>query len=639
MLQSIHDKAKGWVAYLIVGFIAVPFALFGISSYLGGSNTLVAATVNGEEIPVTEVQNIVLQQRQRMAQIFGGKLPPGFSADALKSQALEQVVSQVLLRQQAEENGYRASNQEVYDTISEIPAFQRNGQFDSQAYEQLLRSQRRNKSGFEAEIRSSLSNQQFPAAINKSAFIPVEDLKHFQRLQNQERDCEIYTLKKSDFIEQVSVTEDEIQKQYDQNQSSYMTKEKLKLSYVHLKQDDIARTISPDDDQLNAFYDENLSRYITPEQRKLAHILIKIDAEAVDQAKAEADAKDKAENLLKQIKDGSKSFEELATTESDDDLASKNNGEIGLIAKGDMGALFEKEAFALNKGDVTDVVKTEAGFEIIKLLDVTGAVQKSFDEVKDEVLELYRSEEAEKLFLDQSDKLQTLAFENESSLDEAADAVGAKVLTSDWIERGAIPNSDNVLTNEKVVSAAFSADVLEAGKNSEMIELDDASVVIIRLQDHQVPKQKPLSEVTDLIKNNLEDQKLRKILITKGESILQALKASNDWSSLGEINVNADKVEASKALKRNDTSLPPSIISKLFSMQKPAPASKTFDSTILPSGDYALIALTNVKEGDDKFDQSLQQSFTQMIASREQAAMLKALREQAEVELFPENIQ
>ena len=179
MLQNINDKAKGWVAYLIVGFIAIPFALFGISSYLGGSGSLVAAKVNGEEIPVQEVQNIVLQQRQRMSQIFGGKLPLGFNENMIKQQALEQVVNQTLLRQEAEKYGYRASNQEVYDTISSIPAFQKGGQFDRKTYDLLLQSQRRNKSGFEAEVRTSISNQQFSQAINKTAFIPVEQISLF----------------------------------------------------------------------------------------------------------------------------------------------------------------------------------------------------------------------------------------------------------------------------------------------------------------------------------------------------------------------------------------------------------------------------------------------------------------------------
>ncbi len=634
MLQNINDKAKGWVAYFIVGFIAIPFALFGIGSYLGGSGSLVAAKVNGEEIPVQEVQNIVLQQRQRMSQIFGGKLPPGFNESTIKQQALEQVVNQTLLRQEAEKYGYRASNQEVYDTISSIPAFQKGGQFDPKTYELLLQSQRRNKSGFEAEVRTSISNQQFPQTINKTAFIPVELISLYQRLQNQVRDAETYTLKKEDYLSQVDVSADEIKKQYDSNAANYMTADKVKLSYVLLEQAEIAKSVVIENDALQIFYENNQSRYTTPEQRRLAHILVKVD-EKQDEAKAE----EKIKGFYEQINSGSKTFEELASSASDDPLAAKNKGEIGLIARGDMGPLFEKEAFGLNKNELSKVVKTEAGFEIIKLLDVVDSKQKTFDEVKAEVEKLYRNEQAEKLFLEQSDKLQTLAFENESSLDGAADAIGAKVLSSDWIERGMVPDAKNVFTSPEIIAAAFSDDVLTAGRNSELIEIDSATVAVVRLQEHQTPKQKPLADVQDSIKSSLQNQKLRKLLIEKGELALKALRESGEWSALEVIGVSATQVESSSAIKRDNNKLSPSVVDKLFSMQKPGADKRSFDNVILPDGDYVLIALTGVKDGTSDIDSSLQKSFTQMLSTREQAAVLKSLREQAEVELFPENIQ
>jgi peptidyl-prolyl cis-trans isomerase D len=304
-----------------------------------------------------------------------------------------------------------------------------------------------------------------------------------------------------------------------------------------------------------------------------------------------------------------------------------------------MGPLFEKEAFGLNKNELSKVVKTEAGFEIIKLLDVVDSKQKTFDEVKAEVEKLYRNEQAEKLFLEQSDKLQTLAFENESSLDGAADAIGAKVLSSDWIERGMVPDAKNVFTSPEIIAAAFSDDVLTAGRNSELIEIDSATVAVVRLQEHQTPKQKPLADVQDSIKSSLQNQKLRKLLIEKGELALKALRESGEWSALEVIGVSATQVESSSAIKRDNNKLSPSVVDKLFSMQKPGADKRSFDNVILPDGDYVLIALTGVKDGTSDIDSSLQKSFTQMLSTREQAAVLKSLREQAEVELFPENIQ
>lgn len=637
MLQNIHDKAKGWVAYAIVGFIAIPFTLFGISSYLGSSGSLAAAVVNGEEIPAQQVQNSVLQQRQRLAQMFGGQLPPGFSDNTIKEQALEQIVNATLLRQEAEVGGYRASNQEIYDYLSENPQFQKDGVFDAATYEQVLTSQRRNKANYEAAVRDSISNQQFFQGVRNAAFLPTNELSRYQQLQNQTRSVETYTFKKSDFASEIKVTDEEIKTYYDSNLTNFKTAEKLKLSYVLLKQDDLAKNVEVNDEVLQASYDENADRYIDPEQRKLSHILIKIDDK--DGADAEKKAQVKAQTLYDQVKAGTSVFEDFAVNNSDDSVSAKNGGEIGMIVKGDMGPLFEKAAFALKKGEFSEVVQTEAGFEIIKLLAVVEAKQKTFDEVKAEIEKAYRRDEAEKLFLENSDKMQTLAFESEGSLDSVADAVGLKVESSDWIKRGAAPIPTGLLSSPKLLSTAFSDDVLKQGKNSELIEVGTSSVAVIRLQEHKLPEQKPQADVSDEIKVSLTDQKLRKLLIEKGEMALKAIQVSGEWVAVEAAGGSADKIEKSADLKRTDRKLAPVLVGKIFSMQKPQDSKKSFDNAILPEGDYVLIGLLDVKSGGTDLDTALQQRFTQSLSARESTALLKALRENAEVTLFPENIQ
>jgi len=637
MLQNIHDKAKGWVAYAIVGFIAIPFTLFGISSYLGNSGSLVAAIVNGEEIAAQEVQNSVLQQRQRLTQMFGGKLPPNFNDGIIKQQALEQIVNQTLLRQEAEAGGYRASNQEVYDRLASISAFQKEGRFDAKTYDRVLASQRRNKANFELDIRNEITNQQLSQGVSQSAFMPVSELARYQQLENQTRSAETYTFKKADFESTITVSADEIKNYFDSNAANYKTKERVKLSYILLKQEDLEKAVDANNDVLQAYYDENAERYIDPEQRKLAHILVKIDAKK-DGANADKKAKEKAQAFYDQIKSGAKTFEDLASNDSDDSFTAKKSGEIGLIVAGDMGPLFEKAAFALKKGDISEVVKAEAGYEIIKVLDVIASKQKTFDDVKAEIEKTYRRDEAEKTFLEYSDKLQTLAFENESSLDAAADSVGMKITTSDWIERGTLPTTKDI-ASPKILQAAFSDDVLAQGKNSELIELDASTVAVVRLQEHELPKPKTLADVSDEIQATLKNQKVRKLLIEKGEAALKAIQVSGSWSAVESVGGSADKIEKLVVVKRNDNKVAAIIVDKLFSMQKPEGDKKSFDSTILPEGDYVLIGLQEVNNGSTELDAELQKSFTQMLASRERTAMLKALRESAKVELFPENIQ
>jgi len=249
MLQNIHDKAKGWVAYAIVGFIAIPFALFGISSYLGGSGSLVAATVNGEEILADRIQSTVVSLRQR-----------GQNDPALKQKVLEAAVNDVILSQQAKENGFRASNQEVYDWISSNPEFQKEGKFDPATYELLLASSRRSKVDYENGIRTMLTNQQMTRSISESAFLPAAELERFQKLQNQTRSGETFTLKMSNFESQVNIDDAEVKAYYDANLAKFMTKEKVKLQAVTLNQADLEGKVELMADTLRAIYDDNLDR-------------------------------------------------------------------------------------------------------------------------------------------------------------------------------------------------------------------------------------------------------------------------------------------------------------------------------------------------------------------------------------------
>lgn len=643
MLQNINDRATGCLAIGVVVVIVLAFALTGVASYLGGSDSLVAATVNDEEISAQSVQNAVLQQRQRLGQMFGGKLPPNFSDDSLKTQALEQSVNQVLMRQLAKDNGFRASNQEIYDAIVEIPAFQKDGKFDSASYEQLLTSQRRNKAGFEAEIRDSISHQQFSNAISDAAFVTQAEAQRYKSLKDQKRSIETYTLKMDDFKSEIKTNEAEIKAYYDSKPADFKTEEQAKVSYVLLNESEIQKQVEVDDEKLTAFYDENKDQYKTQEQRKVAHILVKV-LEGGDIAKAEEEAQKKAESLYQQIKSGEKTFEELASNASDDEFSAKKSGDLGLISRGDMGPDFEKLAFSLKLADVSQATKTEAGFEIVKVNEIVEAKQKLFADVKADIEARYRKEEAEKVFLDQSDKLQALSFENDGSLDEAADAVGLTVLSSDWVKQSAMPNTQsdkkafNLEASPKVIKATFSGDVLTSGKNSDLLEIKKGVVAVIRLLEHKPASRKPMAEVLDEIKTQLVEQKTRKLVIEKGESMLTQLQKGG-WAVLASAGVSDDKLIKTAELARSDRKLPSQIVETAFSMQKPATDTSIFNNTILPNGDYVLIGLTSIINGKAELDDIERKGFNASMGTRERTAALKAIRARAKVELFLNNIQ
>ncbi|MGB0848657.1 MAG: SurA N-terminal domain-containing protein [Thiolinea sp.] len=623
MLQAIHDKAKGWVAYAIVGFISIPFVLFGINSYFEGGSSRPAAIVNGEEVDSRDVQNQILQLRQQF-----GRMAANLGDDQLKQMALDNVINRTLLRQKAEAEGYRASANEVANTISQY--FQKDGKFDSEQYQRFLTTQRRNQGEFENQVRDDLTQGHFQQAVSSTAFVPKTQAEYYQSLRQQKREIETFTLKAADFEKQIEIKDEQITDYYEKNKSRYMTEEKVKLAYIDIDQDALAEGIEASDEQLEAFYEENADNYVTPESRNVSHVLIEIKDGKEDEAKA------RAETLYKAIDSGERTFEDVAKNDSDDKVASEKEGELADVVAGDWGPEFEKAVFALEAGKVSEPVKTEAGFEILRVNNITESTQKTFAEAKDDVDENYRAIEAEKLYLDKTDQAQTVAFEQSGDLAPAAEAAGVKVQQTDWVTR---VKGEGVAENPKVLEAAFSEEVLNERKNSEPIELKDTQAVVVRVTEHEPAKQKALDEVKDEIVKTLTTQEARTMAAKKGEEVLAKLTETNDWSVLTEAGLGeASAVEKPGKIERVGSEVAQAIVSKAFGMTRPEAGKISWDSAVLPQGDYVFIAIKSVEDGAKEIDEAAGQLFNGSVSNRESGALLKALRERAEIELKPENL-
>lgn len=626
MLQSIHDKAKGWIAYVIVGLIIVPFALFGINQYFEGGGKRAAAVVNGEEIPVQEVQNALLQMKQQ----FGGQLPPGMD-EALKGSALESVINQALMRQKITEGGYRASNQEVADAITAIEVFQKDGKFDKATYENFLKMQRRDPVEFEFQVRNDLSQQQLRNAVQATAFLPKAEAEQYQALRNQQRELEVFTLKMADFQTQVQISDEQIAQYYEQNKASYMTDEKVQLAYLELNRDDLAAKVAVDEAALQTWFGDNAEHYAQPEEFVASHILVGVD----DPAK-EADAKKRIDALYADIQAGTRQFEDIARTDSDDKIAAEKGGLIGSVVAGDWGPEFEKAVFALKSGEMSAPVKTEAGYEIIRVNEIKPAQPKTLAEVREAAEKDYRNELAEKEFLDKGETLGRVAYEQDGDLAPAATEAGLTVQQTDWLSR---VQGEGIAASAKVREAAFDDDVLKSGKNSDLLELEDGKAVVIRVVNHEAAAQKPLDAVREDIRTVLLAQEARKLTAQKGEDLLKKLSDSQTWTTLSETGLGAESaVEKFGPVGRTDNKLPPEVLEKAFAMNHPAAGKSSWTGVAMGNGDYAVVALKSVKAGEANLNADAAAVFEQSVGSRELGAFLQDLRDSAEVVTHPENL-
>ena len=635
MLQVIRDRASGWIAYIIVILISIPFALWGIQEYLGGNDPLLAAEVNGNEIPLRAFNREYHQQRQYLQSIMGGQLPPQYSEPALKHSVINRMVRNELLRQEVEASGYHVGNKVLLKEISAIPAFSKDGKFDSVRYERLLQSQGRSKAEFEQGLRQQIRVAHFVDGLRQSAFLPNQSLADYRRLKNQERSLSYFVLTADSDKAAQGITQEEIENYYQTNQKSFRTPARVKLAYVELKEQALNEDMVVDENTLRDVYQDLADRYVNPEQRRARQIFLKFpNAEDPVDEKLVNETRAKAEELTAKLRQG-EDFAALAKVHSQDSLSATAGGDLGFMAKGDMDAQFEETLFSLEIDSISDPVKTKQGFHIIQLMEITPAEQKSFEEVRDQVELEYKQRAAESRFVEMTEQLLTVSYEQPDSLEPVSDSLGLAVKETDWITA---QGGDGIGAFNEVRSAAFSEEVLRQGKNSDLVELADGTVLVLRTLAHDAAKTKPLSEVKDEIKNLLAANKAREQARDDGRKALEQVRSGEAPEAV------ADQFGSQRAapafVRRDNTQIPRSIIQKAFTLTKPQPEKKVTDGVQLPSGDYAVVILDAVKEPTSQPDDQKSIDTQQFLnyGTREMEATLQVFQDAAEIRILRDNI-
>lgn len=555
MLQFIRDRAQGWIAWVIVGLIIIPFALWGLNEYVGGGTEIAAAEVNGQNISQRQLQETYYRQRQRLQEMFGDQLPEElFSESAMKQQLLQQLIEDELLLQSSFSSKMRIGDQQLVGLIRSIDAFKENSQFSNELYERVLRTQGMQPATFEYKVRRDLMLQQYKAGIQDSEFATAAETKLIADLNQQQRQIDYITVPVSNFESSISISDEEVISYYEANQSRFRTPEMVKVSYIELKQKEIASEIDVDETLLKERYESQIINYKTPEERRARHILITDDDDA--KAKQDADA------LLAKLKSGD-SFEELAKSLSQDPGSAAQGGDLGFFGLGLMDPAFENAAYKLKIGELSPVVKSEFGYHIIKLEEIRGGETKSFADVKSEILAEVQQESSEQRFYDQAESLANLTYEQPDTLQVAAEQLNLAIQNSSFFGQS---GGQGIAKNSKFSQAAFSEDVLQRGNNSEVIELSKTHFVVLRLDEHQPEGVKPLDSVNTVINNMLLKEKAEADAKAYASTLLENIKGGEQVSSLAE----QEKLKWSEAtIKRDSKDVDPVIVSAAFKMAHP----------------------------------------------------------------------
>lgn len=640
MLTTFRAHAKGWIAWVFVILVTVPFAFWGISQYRSLVTTDYVAKVNGEKIMPDALQRAYQQAYQQQQSKLGDKFNPTPAQEkALKNQTLQQLIENALLRQQASKDRLVTSDAAVREQIRNLPAFQANGHFDFQQYRAVLSSNGLTVPQFEGRVKSELVLQQLQLGIEQSAFPTLKEVESVVGLMKEQRRVTWFVLPLDQFKQSAAPNDAAVRKYYQSHQEEFSTPATLTISYVRLDRKTLESKVSASEADLQNYYDSHQTRYGIPPARKAGEILIKPDGgSAADWARAHA----KAEDLLAQVKrsdDPVKTFAALARKDSDDPISRRNGGSIGYVGRGQMAKALDRALFGIAKtGGLAGPVRTGRGWVLIQLLGERAGQMRPFNAVKDQVASDYKASQAKELYYQLGDKLANDAYEHPDSLTPVAKSLGLQVQTVAGVTKD---GGTGIAKNDKVRQAAFSDAVLKQHQNSAPIKLGDEDAVVLRVSSEKPSSVKPLGEVRATIVARLEHERTVAAARSAAGRALAALNAGTAMTAVA--HANGVSPRGPTTVGRDAPKVPSALLQALFSLP-PAPNGKPrYATASLPDGDQAIYALLQVQRGSmNSLSQAEVGAYAnqlgQMYATQAVADYIASLRDHADVKIVTANI-
>ena len=608
----------------IIALIVLSFVFAGVSSYVSSSGSSAAAEVNGEPISQQDVERAYQAQRARLEAQFGEGISALFSDENylrdFRMNVLDRLIADTLIEQKAKELGMRVSDKQIRDAITAMPEFQTEGSFDNERYLMLLRQNGFQPSDFRDYMRQQMTREQLSRAVQASDFSLPEEVNLAHRLQGQTRNADYLIVDSAPFAASVELSDEEVQAFYDENISRFDTQEKVNLAYVTLAVEDLKADVSVSEEEIEQEYQDNIALYKTTEERRVSHILIEFGDD-------KGAAKEKAESLLAEVEQGA-DFAELAEANSADTFSAENGGDLDFITAGMMDPSFDEAAFAIsNVGETSEVIETEFGYHIIKLTDMKPVETTPLAEVRDEIEAQLLTDKATDEFFALQSEMANLAFEVPDTLEDVAGAVNGKIKETGLVTASAVPAALNV---PAVTSKMFDPDFIAEGLNSDVIELSNDEVVVIRVVGHEPQRTQALDEVRTQILAQLRARKAQEAAAEWADNVVEQVQAGESPElTIGDVTL---EWQSKEAIARNSTELPRNLVDTVFTLS--TEEGNNLEVAKLGSGDVGVVRLTavNMPEalGEEELDSLKQQLMTNYSQANYQS-FVDSLRSAADV--------
>ncbi|MDR0441188.1 MAG: SurA N-terminal domain-containing protein [Candidatus Accumulibacter sp.] len=622
MFDAVRNNKR--VVQIFLGLITLPFAFWGVESYvgnLGAGGDL--ASVGDTKITYPQFEQALREHQERLRQAMGEAFRSEMmNLPQVRQSVLNGLIDQRLLLLEASARRLVIDDQALQSSIAGNPTWQENGAFSKRLYESVLRAQGTFPEQYEARLRQDLTLQQLLGTIGTSAFVSATQAEAMLRIQSEERKFSEFRIAASEFAGKVKIEPERVQKFYDENKSRFEVPEQVKAEYLVLSLDALLSKVTVSDADVQSWYDNHRDRYVVPEERRASHILITFGD---DKEKAQA----RAEEILQEVQKDPSRFADLAKQHSQDPGSAEKGGDLGFFARGMMVEPFDDAVFSQKEGEISGLVETGYGYHIITVTGIREAKTQSLEEARPAIEDELKREAATRQFAEAAETFNNMVYEQSDSLQPAADRFDLKIEQTDWVPKN--PDLEarealGLLNNEKVLAQLFSEDAIKDGRNTETVEAAPNTLLAARVKEHVAATMRPFEAVKDEIEKALADEEAMKQAWDAGEARLAELRKGEDslaWSATQGVS----RMQASAA------QLPMAALQALFKadVQK----LPVYVGVGIDDG-YALFKITELVQAE-KIDEdqlnTLKNGYERVVAQEDLTAYLAGLRSRYKIDI------
>ena len=519
MLDKIRNSTDSKLAKIILGIIIIPFALFGIDSYLSsvGSNVYIAK-VNGVDISAQQYQNTEAMIRDQMSD--PNTDPALFDSPEFKKAVLDNIISTELMNQSIDKNGFVISDEQLGAYIVGMPDFQENGKFSQERYDQIVQYNNLTPKKLEDKIRNQMATQQAKDSLNRLIYVPTEITQPLVNLAYQKRDISLHEIKLDDYKKKIKPSDEDVKTFYDENTSNFIMPDRVKIEFLIYSVAGIVPSISITDEEVKEFFEANKGKFEANQQRRASHILFAYQPGIDFEEKAKI--RDLAQTTLNEIKKTPKIFENKVKELSQDIESAKQGGDLGFFSRTDMVKSFADAAFDLKVGDLSEIIETEFGLHIIKLTEIKGE-QVSFDKIKAQIKGELIYGKALDQYATNAENFNNTVYENSADLSVASKKFDLEVQQSQWLS---LDDAKRFFNNDAFANEIFAQESISSKTNTLAIEVSPNNLVSARVIDFSPSALQPLKEIKEKVVDLIIERKSQELIIEDGNKLVEDLQSS-----------------------------------------------------------------------------------------------------------------